>query len=82
MPMVAFRAGRDACGVGRRAGLADDFAMICGAQIKAGRVLAMLEQEQLAHAAGITETTLRTLEHAGHKPVPGTARTCRLSWMP
>jgi DNA-binding XRE family transcriptional regulator len=67
--------------VGRRAGLADDFAMICGAQIKAGRILAMLEQEQLAHAAGITETTLRKLEHAGHKPGVLLAR-CRLSWIP
>jgi|SRR5215469_2588837 len=45
------------------------------AQLKAGRVLAMLEQEQLAREAGITGTTLRKLEQAGHGPVPGYAET-------
>ena len=49
--------------------------MILGGQIRAGRVLALLEQAELAAAANISETTLRALEKAGHSPVPGYAET-------
>jgi DNA-binding XRE family transcriptional regulator len=68
-------AGHHARGADRGTALAGEIPVIIGAQIKAARALAMLEQEQLAREAGISETTLRKLEHSGHAPVPGTART-------
>jgi transcriptional regulator with XRE-family HTH domain len=55
--------------------LALEITVIFGAQLKAGRILALLEQEQLAREAGITPTTLRHMERAGHAPVPGYAET-------
>ena len=52
-------------------------ALLTGIQLRAGRVLAALEQKALAEAAGVNVNTIRRLEAFGSSPIDANTATVR-----